>query len=146
MRPEDKLHTFDPNQSSSHGGGGRRPNFRGQQREGRATGRAGSATARAPSADIVGESNYRRPEPDSPRIKAVGVYKLFGEPHLERVYSSGGRRSKNHSIARDEPIPGSQRRRVAGPAGFEPATPGSLHGGFRRHARTTDRFSMPYPS
>jgi ATP-dependent RNA helicase DeaD len=32
MRPEDKLHTVDPNQSSSHGGGGRRPNFRGQQR------------------------------------------------------------------------------------------------------------------
>ena len=32
MRPEDKLHTFDPNQSSSHGGGGRRPNNRGPQR------------------------------------------------------------------------------------------------------------------
>jgi len=32
MRPEDKLHTFDPSQSSSHGGGGRRPNYRNQGR------------------------------------------------------------------------------------------------------------------
>jgi ATP-dependent RNA helicase DeaD len=32
MRPEDKLHTFDPNQSSSHGGGGRRPHYGNQRR------------------------------------------------------------------------------------------------------------------
>jgi ATP-dependent RNA helicase DeaD len=34
MRPEDKLQTFDPNKPSSHGGGGRRPNNRGQHRPG----------------------------------------------------------------------------------------------------------------